>query len=483
MEIFSNNSKNIIKLISQFQNNKIDEKEFNKNVFINTIITYYNLKKKNKNYNKLKNEQNEIFQSYFIQEQKQEENEKELLSKIRDRKSKKIVVEAIKEQRETLLKELSSQKNIKTISEHTFNSYIPPKNISLSLNYELEEKTKKEKNKKYLSESNIEINYMNPNYNDKNKIITNDFIEPPYIKDDFSDNENFDENENENDNFLKIINEEDEYLFYDEKLQKNEKLSLINSWDTKLKQQEIIDDFEELTQKRERSQISKLNNMFSILKQENVIRKEMNTYLKSNDTILYDEISQKDHFHEFAIYLSEKCYKTYMKKMNYSYLILMLLSYFDFEQFSNNYEFLEDSQAIVIFIKKILLFCGISAGKVYEHLTHIVANNKGNITFEHFLNFFLPIFDLSDTYQYYKYSFLLYLVKKSGYNTISMNNYRLFCNLIKGKLIYEEDTCSDIIGKMLPIIKVKYPKDDLDNLNYQHVNIILEFLVNYEYGH
>ena len=111
-----------------------------------------------------------------------------------------------------------------------------------------------------------------------------------------------------------------------------------------------------------------------------------------------------------------------------------------------------------------------------------MANYKGDLTFENYLNFFLPIFDLSDKFQCYKYSFLLFLVKKSGYNTISMSNYRLFCNLIKGPLIYEEETCIDIIGKMLPIIKVKYPKDDLDNLNYQHVSIILEFLVDYEYG-
>ena len=481
MEIFSNISKNIINLITQFQNKKIDTKEFNKNVLINTIISYKYLKKKNKKYNKLNKEQNEIFQSFFIQEQKQEENEKELLSKIRDRKSKRIVIEAIKEQRDTLLKELSSQKNIKIIQEHTFNSYIPPKNISLSLNYELEEKNK-EKNKKFLSESNIEINYINPNYNDKNKIISNDFIEPPYIDDEFPDNENAEGNDNENDNFLKIINEEDEFLFYDEKLKKNEKSSLINCWDSRLKQEEIIDDFEELVQKRERSQITSGDNLFLIIKQENVIKKEMNTYLTSNNTILYNEISQKDHFHEFAGFLSEKTYKMYMKKMNYSYLILMLLSYFDFEQFSNNFEFIEDSQAIIIFIKKILLFSGISTRKIYEHLIRIVANFKGNINFENFLNFFLPIFDLSDKYQNYKYKFLLFLVKKSGYNTISMSNYRLFCNLIKGKLIYEEETCSDIIGKMLPIIKAKYPKDDLDNLNYQHVSIILEFLVEYEYG-
>ena len=115
----------------------------------------------------------------------------------------------------------------------------------------------------------------------------------------------------------------------------------------------------------------------------------MNTYLKSNHTILYDEISQKDHFHEFSGYLSEKIYKMYMKKMNYSYLILMLLSYFDFEQFSNNYEFLDDSKAVVIFIKKILLFCGISNNKIFESLIYYVNNFKGELNFEKYLSFFL----------------------------------------------------------------------------------------------
>ena len=316
--------------------------------------------------------------------------------------------------------------------------------------------------------------------NDKNKTITNDFIEPSFIFD--NDNIEKEKINNENEDFFNMIKEDDEILFYDEKLTKNEKLSLVNIWGDRLKKDDIEKDFEELKQKKNRNKITKVDNLFFILKQEKIIQKEMNTYLKSKNTILYDEISQKDHFHEFTGYLSEKSYKMYMKKMNYSYLILMLLSYFDFEKFSNNYEYLEESKIMLIFIKKILLFCGISYNKVYESIVHTVANYKGNLTFENYLNFFMPIFDLPDKFQWYKYSFLLFLVKKSGYNTISMSNYRLFCNLIKGSLIYEEDTCIDIIGKMLPIIKVKYPKDDLDNLNYQHVSIILEFLVDYEYG-
>lgn len=491
MEVYAQGSKYISKIIVKYQNKEINTKELNENILINTIFTYNYLRKKKTKNKKINKEQNEIFQSFYIREQKQEENEKELLSKIKDRKSRKIVLEAIKEQREDLLRELSSKKNLKLFNSPNFDSYIAPKNISLSLNFELN-KNNKNKSQKLLTESNIEISYINPNFNDKIKIISNDFIETSFLDNieeyDINIDNNNEENnkkiniEKENDIFLEMLNEEDEFLFYDEKIQKNEKISLWNTWGNKLIKDDIIYDFEELKQKNKKNKITKNDNFFFVLKQENLIKKEMNTYLKSNHTILYDEISQKDHFHEFSGYLSEKIYKMYMKKMNYSYLILMLLSYFDFEQFSNNYEFLDDSKAVVIFIKKILLFCGISNNKIFESLIYYVNNFKGELNFEKYLSFFLPIFELSDKYQSYKYNFLLYLVKKSGYNTISMSNYRIFCNLIKSKLIYEEDTCDDIIGKMIPIIKAKYPKDDLDNLNYQHVNIILEFLVNYEYG-
>ena len=491
MEVYAQGSKYISKIIVKYQNKEISTKELNKNILISTVFTYNYLRKKKTKNKKINKEQNEIFQSFYIREQKQEENEKELLSKIKDRKSRKIVLEAIKEQREDLLKELSSKKNLKLFNSPNFDSYIAPKNISLSLNFELN-KNNKNKSQKLLTESNIEISYINPNFNDKIKIISNDFIETSFLDNieeyDINIDNNNEENnkkiniEKENDIFLEMLNEEDEFLFYDEKIQKNEKISLWNTWGNKLIKDDIIYDFEELKQKNKKNKITKNDNFFFVLKQENLIKKEMNTYLKSNHTILYDEISQKDHFHEFSGYLSEKIYKMYMKKMNYSYLILMLLSYFDFEQFSNNYEFLDDSKAVVIFIKKILLFCGISNNKIFESLIYYVNNFKGELNFEKYLSFFLPIFELSDKYQSYKYNFLLYLVKKSGYNTISMSNYRIFCNLIKSKLIYEEDTCDDIIGKMIPIIKAKYPKDDLDNLNYQHVNIILEFLVNYEYG-
>ena len=169
--------------------------------------------------------------------------------------------------------------------------------------------------------------------------------------------------------------------------------------------------------------------------------------------------------------------------MNYNYVILMLLLFFDFESLVSSYEgIINASQTMLIFVKRIILFVGITNSKVYDPIIHSIENKKGKYTFEEFINCFMPIFDLPEKYQYYKYSFLLFLVKKKNENVITLSNFNIFCNLIRGKLIFEEDICEDIVGKLIPIIKVKYPKEDNDNLNYNHVTIILEYLVNYMYG-
>ena len=503
MEIFTQNSIYITKLISDFQNNKIDINNLNKNILVSTIFSHYFLKKENKKNIQIKSSQNNTFQSFFKVEYIQEQNEKQLLSNVKDRKSKKIILESIKEQRDNLLQDLSQKKDIKIFVEQTFNTYIVPKNISLSLNFQSTKNNNN--NKKYIPESNIEIKHINPNLNDKyDKIISNNFIESPFYQ-----NFNFNNNDgdgddikgrkglesycedggddggntiiNENDEFFNMINNEnDEILFYDEKLGKNEKIENLNLWTEKINEDDVLSDFQDLKHKMQK--INKnASELYNTLQKNELIHKEMEQYLK-NSEMLYQQISEQNHFHEFVGYLSEKCYKMYIKKMNYSYLILMLLFYFDYEKFSNNYyEIIDEKESMVIFIKKILLFSGITSSKVYDSIIHVVSNKK-EINFEEFLSCFLPIFDLSEKYQYYKYVFLLFLVKKSDKNEISLSNYSISFNLIRDKLIYEPDTCDNIIGKLLPIIKSKYPKDDTDNLNYQNIAIILEFFVNYEYG-
>ena len=140
--------------------------------------------------------------------------------------------------------------------------------------------------------------------------------------------------------------------------------------------------------------------------------------------------------------------------MNYNYVLLMLLLFFDFERLVSSYSDIVDSnQTMLIFVKRIILFVGISNSKVYDPIIHAIENKKGNYSFEEFLNCFMPIFDLPEKYQYYKYGFLLFLVKKDDENIVTLSNFNIFCNLIRGKLIYEEDICEDYKNK-----KYKYGK-------------------------
>ena len=415
-----------------------------------------------------------------------------------------MLEESIKSNREKLIKNLSSKKNMNIFLEQTYNTYIPPKNISLSMNFQ--SNTNNNYNKKYIPDSNIQIQYLNPTQNGKeNKLMQEDFIEPPFFQDfefdlnlnSIKSEENKEENnennieleldnninnpKNENDKFINLIEEDDEILFYEEKLKPGEDQKKINDWSDKLKNNDMISDFQYLKQKN-KILSEQVNDLYYTLQQNKIIKSEISHYLKTSE-IMYEKISQQDHFHEFSQYLTEKIYKSYLKKMNYNYILLMLLFYFDFEQMVNSYHgIINSNQTMSIFVKKMILFVGISNSKVYEPIIHSISNKKENFSFEDFMNCFIPIFELSEKYQYYKYGFLLFLVKKKGENVITLSNFRIFCNMIRGKLIYEEDICEDIIGKLIPIIKTKYPKDDPDNLNYKHVTIILEFLVNYIYG-
>ena len=492
MEIFSQSTNYITKLINKFQNNELDNNTFNKKILINTIFSHFYFKKESKKYEKIKELQNSTFQSFYLLESMQAQNEKQLISKIRDRKSKKIVEESIKSQRQSLLNDLASKKDIKIFADHTFNTYIPPKNIALGLNFDYNEHNNY--NKKYIPNCNIKIDHMNPNLNEKeSRIITNDYIECPFSEDldfDKSDNLSIPEetdnddnnNKNENEEFINMIEkEDDEILFYDEKIEKSERKSGFEGWIKKFKQEEIITDFQERMQ-REQNIIGQVGDLYYNLQKNKTIKKEMKENLNISET-QYEQLSTQEHFHEFTGYLSEKFYKLYMKKMNYNYLIIMLISFFDFEKYANNYlEILDETKILTLFLKKMLLEAGLSTTKIYESVVHIASTKKGHITFEDYLTCFIPILDLSDKFQCFKYRFLLFLSKNNGKDIISLSNYRLFCNLIRGKSIYDTNTCKDIIAKLVPILKAKYPKDDPENLNIQHVNIILEFLVNYEFG-
>ena len=135
-----------------------------------------------------------------------------------------------------MLNDLSTKKDIKLFVEQTYNTYVPSKNISLSLKFLINKDNNY--NKKYVPKSDVKIQYLNPNLNEKeNRIITNNYIESPFYQEFYFDkienknnnnkSKNNDINDindsNENNDFLDMIKENDEILFYDEKFEKGEK--------------------------------------------------------------------------------------------------------------------------------------------------------------------------------------------------------------------------------------------------------------------
>ena len=170
-----------------------------------------------------------------------------------------------------------------------------------------------------------------------------------------------------------------------------------------------------------------------------------------------------------------------MKKINYNYLDLMLLHYFDLCIEFKKYNFLQKEVIALNFIKKIILASGVCISKLYEHIIRAIVGKKGNFNFENFLECFSPIFDASEKYQTLKYRFLLFLTKVPNSQTLSMENYKVFCNLIKGKMVYEEDTCKKLSKNMIENFKKKYPKEYTDNFKYFQISTIVDYLVDKEY--
>ena len=493
MEIFFTNSRHITDLLVKFQNKEIDKNKFNTDIFIDIAFNYYYFSKESKKTIKLKESQNKVFQSFFKKETAQETQEKILKQKVRQKKETPEKADAIiKQQRKDLLNNLLSNKDISVYAEHTYNSYIPPKNYSLSLNFHL---SGYKEYKKYLSVSGAEISYKNPSILKKEKDnIINAYSEPPYVIDENNDilitskisqnnninniidNDIIKESKKENLEEIKklINNEEDDMLFYSEKIKDDEMIKTAN-WLNDISPEEINMNFVNLTEVRKNNKTLNNNNYFEFDSNYSIS--------EFNPSSIFDDIPLGgDRYKKFSQYLSDKCYKNYMKKMNYNYLDLMLLNYFNLLLEFKKYNFLGKETIALNYIKKKILSSGISNSKIYEHIIRAIVSKKGVFDLENFLECFTPIFEASEKYQTLKYRFLLFLSKDQKLKTYSMDNYRTFCNLIKGKLIYEEDTYKKLSKNMIENFKEKYPKEYTDNFKYFQIATIVEFLVEKEYS-
>ena len=481
------NSRKIIDLLIKFQNKSIDKKEFNTNILINITFNCFYFKKESKKAAKINENQNKKLQGYIKKESALEKEEKKLIHELKRRKENIEDAKIIMNQKKAeLLNTLLQQKDITIFAEHTYNTYITPKNYSLSLDFHLHYF---KKYKKYPSESDSDITYKNPSLSNpkKGKIII-PYCEMPYLFDEDNDLLITRKDEKEKNAIIqnikkenqteikKIINcDEDDILFYPEKLEKEQDIKKTSKWLNEITEDEIKDNFNNMIEYRTNNKALDNNNYFYFDLNYSTSEFEAGS--------IFDDIPQDgERYKKFSPYLSEKSYKTYMKKMNYNYLDLMLLSFFDLQLEFQKYYFMEHEKIALYFIKKIILRCGICSNKLFEHLVRAIVSKKGNFNFENYMECFTPIFDASERFQTLKYKFLLSLVINQNNQTLSMENYKLFCNLIKGKWVYDEGIYKKITKNMIDNFKQKYPKDYTDNFKYYKISSIVEFLVDKEYN-
>ena len=482
MEIFSLNSRYISNLVIQYQNKEIDQKILNNNIFADLAFTFFYFSKKEKEVKKIKKKQKEIFTDFIKKEADQEAENNKLKDKVKKKlESSENAQAIIKEKRKELLNELFQHKGITIYAEHSYNSYIPPKNLSVSLDFHL---SNNKEYKKYISESCVKINYQNPTMNPKKEKINIDYSEPPFVIDENTDLFiiNKDKNQekdtiqnikNENIKAIKnIMDEEDEdTLFYSEKLDEGDDIKNYSKWLKDIQNEEITSNFNSLSEERNNNKNFDFSNFFYF----------ETTYSLSDldPSSIFDEIPEYgDRYKKFSQYLSDKSYKNYMKKMNYNYLDLMLLNYFDLHSEFQKYNFLQKELVAMSFVKKFILNCGICNSKIYENVIKLISTKKGNFNFENFLDCFTPILENKlDKCQTFKYKFLMNLVKNQHTQIVSMENYKVFCNLIKGKSVYDEESCKKLSKNMIESFKNKYPRENADDFKYFQILAIIECLI------
>ena len=482
MEIYSLNTRYISDLVIKYQNKEIDQKVLNNNIFADIAFNYFYFKKKNHEANKIKKKQSVIFTDFIKKEADQEEENNKLKDKVKQRLETSENAQAImKEKRKELLNELFQHKGITIYAEHSFNSYIPPKNISVSLDFHIKD-TKEYK--RYVSGSDTNINYQNPVLNQKKEKICISYDEPPFVVDENDDlfiqsevkkdpEKNIIENiKKENINKLKEITNdvEDDTLFYSEKIDE-EDVKIASKWLSETNNEEIKSNFNSLSEERKNNKNFNINNFFYF---------ETNYSVPDTDpSSIFDEIPQYgDRYKKFSQYLSDKSYKNYMKKMNYYYLDLMLLNFFDLHSEFQKYNFLQKEMVALSFVKKFILNCGMCNSKIYDNIIKTIIMKKGQFNFENFLDCFMPILENKlDKCQTLKYKFLMNLVKNQNTQIVSMENYKVFCNLIKGKSVYEEENCKKLTKNMIESFKNKYPRENADDFKYFQILAVIEVLV------
>ena len=172
----------------------------------------------------------------------------------------------------------------------------------------------------------------------------------------------------------------------------------------------------------------------------------------TNDSPLkkkYRTDSFDNEYEQFKNNLNKNAFKKHSKNMSILYLRKMLEIYIKIKKTSENTLFCEDKMFLNL-TKIFLLKKGISEKKIYEDTLRNLVYKGHKCDFDNYLTCFLKILKLSDDNTIIKYKFLLYLLLDEDSEEINYNQLsQYFSEMLKNKLIYDEDICNDIIENLI----------------------------------
>ena len=126
-------------------------------------------------------------------------------------------------------------------------------------------------------------------------------------------------------------------------------------------------------------------------------------------------------------------------------------------------------------MKSFLLKIGLINKKYYEEIVNSLSFIKIlNSNFEIFIKAFSKILKYKDENQIHKYKLLLYLLKPGDEEEINIKHINCFMQLIKGKYVYDEEICEDIIHNLISKYNKIYCEEASINFNFRKILIILE---------
>ena len=361
-----------------------------------------------------------------------------------------------------MLDNYKEKKYFTSVIEPTFDCYIPIKQLSIPIEFYTNktvpnifgEGPQHDQVHKDNDDYYIGLNDDNDNDNKKFKkeIIkgVNEYkIDVPLNLDE-KENNYYNDDVNDIDNVLDILETDDKLLFYEDEL-----------LDLKTQKESIYNKTEEL---------------ILPIKEVNALEnKELDKNLSKSEIL-------ENHFKEFSSYLSLSTFTKFIKKMNYIYLHLMLMNYFDLEEKINTGLDLYKDIIIINHVKKMILQSGICSFPLYDKIIKNVSNQKEALSFENFLFFFDPIFKADEEFQSYKYKYLLNLSKNKYSELMTQLEFDMYLNLIKGKKIFDKEAYSDLMKRFKVIYKKKYSNENIRQYYiFTHVYTVIEYIIDLNY--